>query len=222
MATKARFDRLKELMANISNRLVECPTIGCETKVSIRDLLQHMTENNEFRFTEPKFIRKNEKTTVNYVLQEKHFERGNFIHDPTRLNFDGKEFFFVGGQYRGKEIFYCWVLFLGPKSEAKNYYYTLEFHGNDPHARNVYSAQVISVDESEVSIIVTKKYFGIKFEMFKTQFMDENRSYKVSIGIRNLKEEVKDDKVSIGIRKLKEEVKEESGIPVKKKIKALF
>ena len=83
--------------------------------------------------------------------------------------------------------------------EAKNYYYTLEFHGIDPKCRSLYSAQVISIDESRDSIKQTYKHFGMDYCVFKSQFVDENRGYKISIGIRNEKEEVKDDNVESGI-----------------------
>ena len=102
-------------------------------------------------------------------------------------------------QEAGTTSYYFWLQFYGSRNEAKNYYYTLEFHGNEPKCRVVYSAQVISIDETKDLIMKDNRCFGMDFKFFKSQCMDENRSYKISISVRNEKEEAKDDNDESGI-----------------------
>ena len=65
--------------------------------------------------------------------------------------------------------------------------------------KNIYHGQVYSVDETPDQILSEDKCFGIKFDIFKTQFLNENREFKVSVGIRNAKEEFQDDFGESGI-----------------------
>ena len=88
---------------------------------------------------------------------------------------------------------------LGSQFEAKNYYYTLKFHGNDTEVRNVYTGQVFSVDETSNSIIKGSKCLGINNNVIKTQFIGQNDGFSYSVSIRNMKEEVKDDNEESGI-----------------------
>ena len=88
---------------------------------------------------------------------------------------------------------------VGSKYEAKNYYYTLELKGLDPNVKNVFTGQVFSIDETREEIKDSKKCFGILFDSFKELFVDENRSYKMYITIRNMKKEAMDENYESGI-----------------------
>ena len=160
-------------------------------------LLEHMKENAHFRQTIS--IRRKETETLEEILFEKAFEKGDFYMAPIQFEFDDRVFFLMGLQPNETSSYYFWLQMYASKIEAMNYYYTLEFHGTDPRCRIVHSTQVISIDETKNSILKDNKCFGFDFKFFKSHYVDENRSYKFSISIRNEKEEAKDDNVESGI-----------------------
>ena len=95
--------------------------------------------------------------------------------------------------------FYHWVHFVGSPHEAKNYSYTSEFFGNDSFKSQVYKSKVISIDETADSIKKQMDCFVMPFEFMKKHFIDENRKYRYSVKIRNLKQEVKDENEESGV-----------------------
>ena len=125
---------------------------------------------------------------------------GGFCAAPRKITFDNRVFIFNYEQTG--EVVHFWIHLIGTPEEAKNYSYTLEFHGKKPHIYNVYSGEVISVDESTAKIIESNKCFGMKFKVYKEQFLGGELLYpkhNISIGIKNMKDEAKDDFEESGV-----------------------
>ena len=181
-------------------RLVCCPQDTCQAKIQFNKLLEHMTEKNHFYFSKRElFIAKNKKLEIQGGLDKTVTNKGKFYIGPTKLVFDDRVFLLMARKFDDSTSLNFWIQILGSQIEAKNYYYTLEFKGTDPNCRNIYSAQVIPIDESRDAIKEANKYFGMDFKVFQTQFMDEDLNYRISVSIRNMKEELKDDNVESGI-----------------------
>ena len=65
--------------------------------------------------------------------------------------------------------------------------------------KNIFTGPVFAIDETRKSIKDSKKCLGIQFDAFKELFVDENYDYKISVTIRNMKEEAKDENVESGV-----------------------
>ena len=170
-------------------RQVTCPFKNCASKVPFHALLEHMEKTGHFR-VQYKF------TYVANVLHEDNLENldyGKKGKNPVKIEFDDRAFLFQ--TVRSATNIEFWIQLLGTEIEAKNYYYKLEFHGNDPNNRNTYSAQVMSIDATNKD----KYYHGIDYDTFRAQFVDEKRVFKITISLKNAKEEAKDDIVESGI-----------------------
>ena len=157
-----------------------------------------MKESEDHFANESYVMKKGIKIVHTHKFNDMIYE-GNFNLAPVKIEFDGRVFVYMGEHFGGKETFYCWIQLLGSQYEAKNYYYTLEFQGNDPNVRTIHTGKVISVDVTASSIKEGCLNFGINFNMLKKQFVGDDRAYVVSIGIRNMKEEAKDDNEESGI-----------------------
>ena len=107
---------------------------------------------------------------------------------------------FIIGAKMEKCVFYHWIHFLGSSQEAKKFSYTFEYKNEEktPHASNVYSNQMVSIDETSKSIIESGKCFGMPRKLFDKHVL-EDRRFAYSVTIRNLKEEAKDDNVESGV-----------------------
>ena len=185
-------EALKAHEINCIYRLVTCPGFGCESMVPFHELLKHMKSSNHWGISY--VMAKGEEIVDNYEVPEEALRVGGFKRKPAQIFYDGKVFVYDLVNYVGGENVYFWIQLIGSPEEAKNYCYTLKFHGNKPHIYTIYSGEMNSIEESFDEIIFFhNNCFGIKFSIFKKQFLDENREYKVSIGIKNMKEEAKDD-----------------------------
>ena len=116
-----------------------------------------------------------------------------------KIAFKDGVFILNGERYPSESTFYFWIQMVGTTIEAKKYFYTVEFHGLNPDVRTTYSGQVLSVDERPFAIKEAKKFFGIDYGMFRTQFINEDRTFEVTISVKNMKEELKDDNEESGI-----------------------
>ena len=179
-------------------RLIKCPGIGCQSKVPFNEVHQHMKDNHII----DKYysISKGDKQVHRFfALQSVYALDKTYCWFPgVVFEFDGRTFYSL---IRKKNaILYHWIQFLGSPNEAKNYAYTLEYHANDGSQRtNIYTEQVVPVDETSNSIISSFNCFAMPSGLLKAKFMDENGKFKFSVQIRNLKEEVKDDNEESGI-----------------------
>ena len=170
-------------------RLVKCPKISCKFKGSFHKLLEHMEEiicyHDEYsRKVDKKWI---QKFTLKYFTSV----------NPMRHNFDGRVFFSIAKVIGN--TFFWWVQVIGSQVEAKNYYYTLEFHGIDPEVRTVHTGQVFPIDETSDSITTGYNCLTINIKAMRTQFIDQDEQVSYSVSIQNMKEEAKDDNVESGI-----------------------
>ena len=121
----------------------------------------------------------------------------SFSRIPLKLVFDERIFYVLDNLVNG--TYYHWVHFVGSPHEAKNYSYTTEFFGIDSFRSKVYTSKVIPIDETADIILDNFNCFAMPFELMKKHFLDENRSYKYSVKIRNLKQEAKDENEESGI-----------------------
>ena len=180
-------------------RLVTCPNLECQDDVSFHELLEHLEQDYDFvtlELSNHKIVK--EKSDF-FGAHSYAYSLGDFYFTLYKIVMGNRVFIFNGDKDRHNNTFYLWVQMVGSKFEAKNYYYTLEFHGIDSNIKNHYFGQVVPIDETLESIKETKKYFGIDFDMFKAQFLDEDHNFEFSISIKNMKEEVKDDNEESGI-----------------------
>ena len=71
-----------------------------------------------------------------------------------------------------------------------------------------FEGKVASIDESFDTLYEAGKCFAIPRKVFMAQFVNEDREFKYSLEIRNLKEEVKDENYESGISDNDEDSKE--------------
>ena len=167
-------------------RLVVCPSrssaLCCNAEVQYSNLIEHLKRKHGIKDFELNVVHK-----LQDVLM--------------KFEFDTQEFIYAVGKNRDKEpTLYFWIQMVGSKYEAKNYYYTIELHSkDDPNVRNTYSGQVLPIDESPEIIIQNSDCKSIALHCLKKQFVDDNRALKISVSIRNMKEEAKDDNEESGI-----------------------
>ena len=83
---------------------------------------------------------------------------------------------------------------LGSPIEANHLSYTLKFIGPKT-TLSTFEGQVAAIDETFENLSSAEKCFGIPHD----QFVDEDRKYKYSLEIRNLKEEAKDENYESGV-----------------------
>ena len=169
-------------------RLVKCPRVTCNSDVTYNELLEHMIDN--------------ECIIEDFALNDVHSMTmvNNNSLAPMKFVFDDRVFVFTGRKrYSCSYTIHFWIQLIGPKSEAKNYYYSVEFHGNGLRFRNTYYGPVFSIDHDYNKIIDSNECHGITADIFKQQFKDSDERYKVSITIQNMKEEVKEENIESGI-----------------------
>ena len=180
-------------------RLVECPRIGCRSKVQFHGLLDHMKPKiclSPFDV----FDQYNEMT---YIYDQKN-KADAYYYDPRKITVKNKIFFSVIRVKSG--VLYHWIHIYGSTIEAKNYSYTLKYYNDTktPKVTNSFSDQVVSIDETPDSIIENGNCFSMSRKVFENKFLQESEEegkfkFKFSVKIRNLKEEVKDENVESGV-----------------------
>ena len=170
-------------------RLVNCPSYACKSQVPFGQVLEHMKENKDFRaeVIGSMLFQVKEDFLLPKILCLTTYP--NFR--PTMIDLESKVFFSV--MKVQNEVLYHWISFIGSVSEAKNYAYALEYKDEGNASSLRYTGQVISIDETADSIVRIGKCLGISRALFEAQFIDDERNFRYSLTIRNLKEEAKDD-----------------------------
>ena len=120
--------------------------------------------------------------TLSPVLFNSFF---SFSFLPIGLEFDEKLFFFTAEYLKDKEVFYFWIQLVGSKYDAKDYYYTLKIHGKNPNIGSTYTGQPIPIDQN------SSTSFGVHVEAMRTQFLDENGRFIISMSITKMTTEPK-------------------------------
>ena len=173
-------------------RLVKCPHIKCESKVSFHELLDHMKPKCSFeeRTLYNEFAFNFDRLKLAYGMQ--HYKQ-------SKINVENKIFFSTLTQK--DDVFHHWIHFYGSPIEARNYSYTLEYinDAKTPKVTCSFSDQVVSIDETVDSVIENGNCFAISRKVLANKFIQECGRFKFSVKIRNLKEEVKDDNVESGV-----------------------
>merc|ERR1712062_18482 len=172
-------------------RLVKCPSIYCETKVPFHELLDHM---------EPDCLLKKDSHGLynEYVYTYNVKSPDDAYYNPIKITAENKIFFSVIRIEDG--MLYHWIHFYGSPIEANNYSYTLEYYNDSktPEVACSFRDQVVPIDETSDTIIENGNCFAISRKQFENKFVttdDDDESFKFSVKIRNLKEEVKDENV---------------------------
>ena len=177
-------------------RLVKCPGKDCKFEVSVlfHELIEHMKMKKESPVLKMRF---REKMAV-----------GSFLKRPVMIEVGSKTFLSCmtsNGSY-GRcvtnygsypSMVHQWIYFVGSPQEAKHYSYTLEYQNVEQTFKNTFVGQVISIDDTEDSIIENGNCLGISQRLFSSKFINEGKVPIVTI--RNLKEEAKDENVESGI-----------------------
>ena len=188
--------------AECTYRLVKCPRINCDEKVPFRELLDHLKPSRGCKVMDVDLYNIfNRNPPFRFRIDKPSFDIGDIAADPIKITYNGKVFFLVSEKYPNQQNYRTWIQMYGSKYEAKNYFYTVKLHGNDqnPNVSSTFTAQVIPIDEDPTSILNGNNYFGIDFKVFKELFMNQDRLYKVSVELKNMKEEAKDDNNESGI-----------------------
>ena len=161
-------------------RLVSCPNLSCKSKVPFHQLLEHIETqkcSSEEHYELEEGVEIVHTQTLSPLMFNSFFP---FSFLPKRIEFDEKLFFFTGDYLKDNETFYFWIQVFGSKYEAKDYYYKLKIHGTDPNTVATYNGQAISIDEN------TSSSFGVHIEPMRRLYLDEKRSFIVSISMRKL------------------------------------
>ena len=167
-------------------RLVKCPHDGCGSQVPFHELLEHMKMKEELESTVHK-IRFGEKKAFSFSFSFRDL-----------IEVESKTFLNCLKLTKGSQwMVHHWIYFVGSPQEAKHYSYTLEYQNEEQTFKNTFVGQVISINETEDSIIGKGNCLGISQSLFGSKFINEGSTPIVTI--RNLKEEAKDENVESGI-----------------------
>ena len=167
-------------------RLVKCPYKGCGSQVPFHELLEHMKMKKELAPTVQKMRFREKKAFCFSCLF------------PDLIEVESKAFLSCLRLTLGSpEMLHHWIYFVGSPQEAKHYSYTLEYQNVEQTFKNTFVGQVISIDDTEDSIIENGNCLGISQRLFSSKFINEGKVPIVTI--RNLKEEAKDENVESGI-----------------------
>ena len=181
-------------------RLVNCPDLMCDSKVPFHELIQHIKTDKHVQ-KRSRSIDTKEPLVINIQIPEPMFKNGIFACRPRKIEYDANIFFETYQANAIKDgLFWHWIHFLGPPIEAKKYAYTLEYEDVNDSERNLtYNGKVVSVDETTNTIQANYNCLSVAYGFFKAHFVDNDRKFKYSLKIRNLKEEAKDENVESGI-----------------------
>ena len=116
-------------------------------------------------------------------------------HIPIRYGVNQRMFILCGFVKDG--TMYRWIHIIGTRNEAKHFSYTYKHVGEN--STNTFEGKVAAIDDTFEDIFAAGKCFAYPHKAFVSQFVDENLEFKVSLKIRNLKEEVKDENYESGI-----------------------
>ena len=182
-------------------RLVNCPSPACETKVPFHQLIQHLNTYKHYVKLAPYKITK-EPIDVNYppIPEQMLNKNGQFSIKPRIFKIEGDTNYFFSTCHAKDGVFYQWIHLLGSPTEAKKYAYTFEYKDvTDPEKNMTYTGKVVSIDEYRKTIQTNYNCFTANYGFFKAHFIENDRTFKYSLKIRNLKEEAKDENVESGI-----------------------
>ena len=182
---------MKEHEEDCIFRLVTCP-MNCE--VQFHELLKHVDDHHDVKEMSIPKDGKCSATLHLSVIKE------GFYMQPLIVKFDKNAFIFDGILLKDHQpwMFTCWVQLVGSQMEANNYCYTLEFHGTNQNTLTTFSAVSSSINATKETKLLND-CFAYGGKVFMKQFADENDNFKISISMRNLKEEAMDDNEESGI-----------------------
>ena len=178
-------------------RIVNCPSLQCESKVPFHEVLDHMNGNDNCirKIDEQLLVNASRKNIADFLGKPV----GSYIKFslfPVKLQMAGHTFFSIGQLKDG--TFYHWIHFVGSPDEAKNYVYTLEYIGNDNRSSS-YSGPVTSIDETSDTIISKGLCQTITQSALTSIFIKDDKRFDYYVKITNMKEEVKDQNVESGV-----------------------
>ena len=128
-------------------------------------------------------------------LTDEQLYDDDYVTNPIKLCVNQRMFLLCG--LMENKIMHRWIHIIGTPNEAKHFSFTLKYFGEN--ATNTFEGKVVAIDDTFEAIFAAGKYFAFPQKAFVSQFVDENRMFKFSFKIRNLKEEAKDDNYESGI-----------------------
>ena len=181
-------------------RRAKCPRMKCESQVPFHELLEHMKQQ---KCIFPTVVKMRFREKLAFATSKEY---------PAMIEIESKTFLSCvagvaisqGSPGSPVVMIHHWIYFVGSPQEAKHYSYTLEYQNEEQTTKTTFVGQVISIDETTVSIIKNGNCFGISALLFsKFAKTDENNGRTLmptaNVTIRNLKEEAKDENVESGI-----------------------
>ena len=166
-------------------RLVPCPNLFCKLKVPFNVLTEHMERTmccTEDYYKLEKGVEIVRAQTLSPLLFNSFFP---FSFLPVGLEFDEKLFYFTAEYLKDEKTFYFWIQLVGSKYDAKDYFYTLKIHGKNPMILATFTGQTIPIDQN------TSTSFGVHIEAMRSQFLDENNQFIMSMSITKMTSEPK-------------------------------
>ena len=190
-------------------RLLQCPVVAidgdgsgqivrqCNDTFAFKDAFDHYEEHDDALI---KCLNKSKRVeTLKDPGIEKYFYLTKGGHG-IEIEYDGKMFICECVCFDG--IVYFWVYFFGSPNEAKHYSVIMEFYGAKTTAN--FKIQVVPIEEFFHDLVKAGKCFAIPQEVFKAQFVNEDRQFEYSLEIKNLKREFKDENCESGVSDIDE------------------
>ena len=186
---------LAEHQSECIYRLVPCPMIAldefeCNDKVTFQDVLRHF---EACCWKEPPTIDLFKICTG--TIEQEYIDGEDWYDDPVKCTFNDQTFLLL--EKMKEKVLYMWVYMLGSRNEAKHFSYTSKLFG--PKSEISFKGEVAAIDEPFESLYKDGKCFAIPHSAYLAQLMNEDREFKWSLEIRNLKEEAKDYNYESGI-----------------------
>ena len=177
-------------------RLVNCPSLNCESKVPFHQVLVHMKDDCKRYFGREQLLVNASRKNISGCLMAPIGSQTHYILFPVKLEMEGRVFFSIAELKDG--IFYHWIHFVGSPNEARNYVYTLEYIGNDNRSSS-YTGPVTSIDEPSDTLISKGLCQTITRSAMSSILFRDDKKFDYYVKITNMKEEVKDQNVESGV-----------------------
>ena len=169
-------------------RTVPCPhsaldSNDCQDKVTFQNVIEHYEQEHlPEGFNDNQGLQTIEWINTVGHLSETGMSGVDTMSHPFKIVVSNRTFLLM--QKTSQKIMYYWVYILGSLKEAKQFYYTLKLCGKNK-IENEFRGKVAAIDETFGLIYRSGKCFAIPHEVFKTQYVNDEREHYFSLEIRN-------------------------------------
>lgn len=175
---------LKEHQQNCPFRVVPCPQISCKKKIIFKDAKDHVNYN----CIEP-------PKGLNYFWDESYNVRVEKVPFFCRSVNVGSDFLLTSFCVRPNEQdprFFLWVYFYGPSCQVKNYIVEISSEGSRDEPEILLRFPAFGIGEDPMVIWKTHPELSISEDVMK-RLAGEKGTFKLSVNVKNMKEEAKDE-----------------------------